>query len=215
MDFTLPKDRESLQNIAKVILDIRTGFSLEPYGAYKAMRIEKPNQDSRPLAYLAQQKIADVFGYPTEKSAMVYVYNRFRFERLLWSVYEASHYKDLEKYADERTPNIVIYEPNEGVGFINGKKINFTRKQSKINKKLFDALFLAHPNEVTEDKLKSIVGMPGRNGTAVVLEINSAITNLRKICGVDSQVIQHKGHAKLDALTFIPDPGLVKKLLQR
>lgn len=212
----LPKDPNVRIGLAKLLLEVRIGLSGAHYGTYKTIEVSQNPIDRRPLAVLVQQDIADVFGFPGTKTAQVTVYNRYRFECLLTDIYTATGYEELKKHAEtDRSPNIVVYDPASGVGFINGKKINFTRKQSKINKKLFDALFLAGSNAVTEAKLKSIVGMPGRNGTAVVLEINSAITNLRKICGVDSQVIQHKGYAKLDALTFRPDPGLVKKLLQR
>lgn len=216
MDFPTPKDPNVFQRLARILFDIRTkGLGGESYGSYKGVKVDKSPEDTKALAYLAKQDVTDVIGYLEAKDVTIFVYNRYRFERLLWFVYSATRYVELEKYADQVSPNIVVYDPAAGVGFINGNRLDFTRKQGKVNKKLFDALFLSGSDGVSEEKLKSIVGMPGRNGTAVSLAINGAFTNLRKICGVSRDVIQHKGSARLDALTFRPDHGLVKKLLQR
>lgn len=142
----------------------------------------------------------------------VFVTNRYKLELL------RAELKWLAKPEEKRSPkptvdDIVYYDIVTGEILING--LHKTLK--KRNKKLLDVLFTASPEYVARNKLVTIARSENRYANepskTVVTE---AFTNLRKICGVNKDVIglnANKG-GKLIAFTYplsaqVPPPDFL------
>ena len=90
------------------------------------------------LDYLAYNKILK---YTTnENSDIVSVINRYNLEVLSLLLND-------EKDNIMQLPNLIYYQPSTGKGFVNGYPI----KLKRLNKKLFDTLFMASPEPLIID----------------------------------------------------------------
>ncbi len=127
----------------------------------------------------------------------VTVINRYEFEKL----YLKSIGKTEEQIKEE-LPNMVFYNPMNGIGFVNGNPVHLKPRGKRKAKELFDALFTAAPDSVPRAKLIAILRLGGdskASASYVAEEISASFTNLRKRCQVSSEVIQLHNDGVLNA----------------
>ncbi len=206
-----------LKRVAEILLAVKSSIGYDHHGTIGETIVEQNDrEDIVALTWIRRCKIADIKANPTNNHARVLVSNHYRLDASLVEIYKHTRYDWLKEYADiSNLPNVAVYDPNAGVGIINGKKIDFRRKQDKRNKKLFDALFLAAEMGVDRDTLKKIIKAKDMTNTQSAYYISEAFTKLRKICGVNKDVIELNDSGRLRAKLYRPDFGLLEKLLRR
>lgn len=135
----------------------------------------------------------------------VVVLNRYRLDQLVGELMWLETY--LEGVSSELPPprdDVALYERSTGNIMING-----TRKTLKgINKKLFDALFIASPEYANRSALLKAIGSKNTGQASSKVALNEAFSNLRKACGVTSQTIslgRHGGRLNARASVLIEE----------
>jgi len=141
------------------------------------------------LEYLAQNKILQYT--KNENSDSVSVINRYNLEVLSLLLND-------EKDNIMQLPNLVYYQPSTGRGFVNGHPI----KLKRLNKKLFDALFMAAPEPASRDNLRKVIRTGKARNTAGAYDISQAFSNLCKACKVNAKVITLRDSGFLNAKVF-------------
>ncbi len=140
------------------------------------------------LEYLKQNKIIN---YVTnENNDTITVINRYNLELLSLSLEGKQDFSQL--------PNLIYYQPTTGRGFVNGHPI----KLKKLNKRLFDALFMAAPEPADRDILRRAVRTGRGNGNSSAYDISQAFSNLRKACKVNAEVIDLQDSGVLNAQVY-------------
>jgi len=140
------------------------------------------------LEYLKQNKIINYV--ESENSDTVTVLNRYNLELLALLL---GGKKDFEQL-----PNLIYYQPSTGRGFVNGHPI----KLKRLNKRLFDTLFMAAPEPASRDLLRKAVRTGKARDTAGSYDISQAFSNLCKACKVSAKVITLRDSGILNAQVF-------------
>ena len=110
-----------------------------------------------------------------------------------------------------RVPNVTYYEHRTGDRIINGK-VNTLRK---TNKKLFDALFIAHPEHASRSELLKIIGVK-KIDLSQKIALNEAFSNLRKACGVTARIITLSSDGgRLNGRAYLLSTQLPPKIYNR
>lgn len=180
---------------SEVAIVIATFYRMRDFGDNSTDIVEgnpdEPNEYKVGLEILKKNKIITYKTLQQRKSELLYqvtVINRYNLELLNreLSILKIHPQRLLVERAVPlpRVPNVTYYELSSGNIIINGK-VNTLRG---TNKKLFDALFIAHPERANRSELLKIVGV-NRRDLSRKIALNEAFSNLRKACGVKARII--------------------------
>lgn len=191
--FIPDKYRSTMTYIVRYVLSVLNGYSdyvaTLPIDEEVNMPLYEAVERYWCLEYLAQNKIAK---YAENKNSdVISVINRYNLEVLALILND-------EKDNITKLPNLVYYQPTTGRGFVNGNPI----KLKKLNKRLFDTLFMAAPEPASRDKLRKAIRSGRDRNTAGSYDIDQAFSNLRKACKVNSKVITLRDSGFLNAMVF-------------
>lgn len=191
--FIPDKYRSTMTYMVRDILSVLNGYNdyvaTLPIDEKVSMPLYEAIERYWCLEYLAQNKIAK---YAENKNSdVVSVINRYNLEVLSLILND-------EKDNITKLPNLVYYQPSTGRGYVNGHPI----KLKKLNKRLFDTLFMTAPEPASRDMLrKAIRSGKGRN-TADSYDVDQAFSNLRKACKVNAKVITLRDSGFFNAKVF-------------
>jgi hypothetical protein len=151
----------------------------------------KPNEYTIGLDILQKNEVITYTRIQQRKSELLYnvrVINRYNLELLNVELHTLRTIPD-RLLVDRaiplpHVPNVTYYDLRSGEIIINGK-VNTLRK---TNKKLFDALFIAHPERASRNELLKIIGVT-RTDKSRKIALNDAFSNLRSACGVKARII--------------------------
>ena len=178
---------------------------------------EHPDSSS-PLAVLRALRTQKIIVYKFDRSKRtslrtrnpiykVFIKDRYRFDHFCFELER----RGTSSSANLRIPapkNIVFYNQATGDASVNGKVVHF--KQSKRNstvrsKELFDLLFQSAPKPVARKEIAATLRLDPKDVETESDRMSLAFTNLRKRCGVSSDVIYLNKSGYLNATTVVID----------
>lgn len=160
---------------------------LYDYGDNGPINVGKAGPSSKIHEVLKLLARHEIVGYKSDSPNYyrVYILNRFKLERIRQEmIWKAEISK--RRLGPPKTPNIVYYDTESGELSCNGLRKRLTRR----NKKLFTALFVASPDYASRHELMSLARMGKYANDPSMYVLSEAFTNLRKVCGVNADVIE-------------------------
>lgn len=114
----------------------------------------------------------------------VHVIDRYKFEQLVVEL-DQRHSNHFTKLGHSLVvDDLIYYDIKTGEILING----LHKTLGKRNKELFDELFAASPNYAPRKRISTIARKYTKSPSAYT--VSEAFTNLRKVCGVNAQIIE-------------------------
>lgn len=133
-----------------------------------------------------------------DKTYDIFVTDRYKLELIRSEMLWKSKIK-LRRNGPPHPKNIVYYDTKSGEMFCNG----LHKRLRGRNKKIFDELFAKSPGYAARGKLMVLARSGKYANDPKMYVLNEAITNLRKVCGVNASVIALDGNGgKLNASCY-------------
>ena len=127
----------------------------------------------------------------------VAVINRYLFERLLVEIDQRYSNRFTKLGHSPVVDDLIYYDIKTGEILING----LHKTLAKRNKELLDELFAAWPGYAPRKRMATIARKYTKSETAYT--VSEAFTNLRKVCGVNSEIIGLDGNGgRLNAYVY-------------